>query len=502
MFIDSSLDDHQTLIDGVDAGIEIRLIDGTKDGLAQINAWAQTHSGYDALHILSHGSSGNILLGTTELTNYNIVEYSQELTNIGNSLTESGDILLYGCNVANGTTEIEFINKLSQITNADIAASDDLTGSSILGGDWELETYVNSVEVKNLVLQSYMHTLVNVALNSNPTISITGHSDNTSFGNTLIDGEGDSYDVSGIEIQMFYANTSHNIVNEIRYLSALGNGGEGIYSNKNASADVVEQASADEFIIKSSDGAEFKLISFYIIDYSGISATYTVTGYRDGNNVSGATQSFTIDQSGTYSKTVTLSSDFQNVDEVRITSTGYNGGSGADGKIWEGFNNFRFGEPVTPDTTAPTFDIAAATSNVAQTTLDLSASIDEGGSIYYIVVPDGSTAPTSAEVIAGSNYGSVTKVANGNSAVGSSPFTGTFNVSGLSASTAYDIYVVAADDEGTPNVMATPTKVDVTTDAPSFMFDFGTGSSYIFSCAVASWTPHFFPSEMGNVKEV
>ena len=47
VFVDSSVQDYQTLIDGVGAGVEIQLIDGSKDGLAQINTWAQTHTGYD-----------------------------------------------------------------------------------------------------------------------------------------------------------------------------------------------------------------------------------------------------------------------------------------------------------------------------------------------------------------------------------------------------------------------------------------------------------------------
>ena len=89
-FVDSSVADYQTLIDGIGAGIEIQLIDGSKDGLAQINTWAQTHTGYSAIHLLSHGSSGDIHLGTTNLTSANLSQHTTELTNIGNSLTADG----------------------------------------------------------------------------------------------------------------------------------------------------------------------------------------------------------------------------------------------------------------------------------------------------------------------------------------------------------------------------------------------------------------------------
>ena len=60
----------------------------------------------------------------------------QLFTSIGQSLTTSGDILFYGCNVASTDQGELLIKKISEITKADIAASDDITGKS---GDWELE---------------------------------------------------------------------------------------------------------------------------------------------------------------------------------------------------------------------------------------------------------------------------------------------------------------------------------------------------------------------------
>ncbi|MDX9815157.1 MAG: cadherin domain-containing protein, partial [Sulfurimonadaceae bacterium] len=117
---------------------------------------------------------------------------------------------------------------------------------------------------------------------------------------------------------------------------------------------------------------------------------------------------------------------------------------------------------TAPDTTAPTFDIAPATSNVTATTVDLSASLDEAGKIYYVVVADGATAPSVVQILAGQDSTGSSALKSGNSDVTTTPFTGTYNITGLSANTAYDIYVVGQDDEGTPNVMTTATKVDVT----------------------------------------
>jgi large repetitive protein len=76
-----------------------------------------------------------------------------------NSLSENGDILLYGCNVANDGTGQEFIDTLASITEADVAASDDVTGNSALGGDWDLEVISGVIETQTLVLDEYSNTL-------------------------------------------------------------------------------------------------------------------------------------------------------------------------------------------------------------------------------------------------------------------------------------------------------------------------------------------------------
>lgn len=113
------------------------------------------------------------------------------------------------------------------------------------------------------------------------------------------------------------------------------------------------------------------------------------------------------------------------------------------------------------DTTPPTFSVAPAVTP-SSSGGTATATIDETGDIFYVVVADGASAPSSAQVIAGQNGSGSAALAAGSDTAGtvlSDVFTG------LSASTAYDAYFVARDDEGTPNVQASPTKVDFTTSA-------------------------------------
>ncbi len=139
VFIESDVADYQTLVDGTKAGVEIVLLDASKDGLTQMAAWAQTHTGYDAVHIISYGNEGTISLGSAILNETNLATRTTDLTTLGNALTEDGDILFYGCNIAAGLDGATFIGRLASLTGADIAASDNLTGPSTQGADWVLE---------------------------------------------------------------------------------------------------------------------------------------------------------------------------------------------------------------------------------------------------------------------------------------------------------------------------------------------------------------------------
>ena len=168
-FIDALLPDLFTLTSALPANAEIHFIDATQDGLEQIALelrGLQGESGIDAIHIFSHGSAGELLLGSTTLSSYNINSYAETLSQIGSSLSPSGDILFYGCNVGAGDEGRAFVESVARLTQADVAASDDVTGSAALGGDWVLE--VESGVIESLVpvaeedLQQYEHTLGSV----------------------------------------------------------------------------------------------------------------------------------------------------------------------------------------------------------------------------------------------------------------------------------------------------------------------------------------------------
>ena len=172
VFIDSRVNDLDLLVSQFEAGTEYKVLDASYDGLLQIEESLSGKFDYTSIQIISHGSPGAITIGSTLLTENNLFSYQSHLENIGYALTESGDLLLYGCNVGAGATGQYFVETLAQMTGADVAASDDLTGSAALGGDWILENTIGTIDALQVLAddspENYSYTLMDIS--GQPTI--------------------------------------------------------------------------------------------------------------------------------------------------------------------------------------------------------------------------------------------------------------------------------------------------------------------------------------------
>ncbi|MEG5083409.1 DUF4347 domain-containing protein, partial [Microcoleus sp. AT8-B4] len=144
-FIDSALPDSQTLHNGIAAGTEVITLDAARDGVEQITEALASRSNIKSIHIISHGRPASLLLGAIDLNLTNLKTYAKQLQRWSRSLADSGEILLYGCDVAAGEKGANFVQQLSQLTKAKIAASRSPIGSSAMGGDWELDYTTGAV---------------------------------------------------------------------------------------------------------------------------------------------------------------------------------------------------------------------------------------------------------------------------------------------------------------------------------------------------------------------
>src|SRR4028119_799440 len=150
-FIDTQVENYQSLIAGVTPGTEVVVLDGNKDAIDQITQILRDRTNIDSIHIISHGAPGSLQLGNVRLSldeiecDRNSLQqwFSQRTDSIGKNRP---NILLYGCSVAAGQTGKAFVKRLSELTGASVAASENLTGCVAKGGDWELEVSTGKIE--------------------------------------------------------------------------------------------------------------------------------------------------------------------------------------------------------------------------------------------------------------------------------------------------------------------------------------------------------------------
>ena len=100
MFIDSGVDDYQTILNNVDPSFSTYLIDAQQDGFIQMQNILQKQNDVDAIHIIGHASAGQVVLGSAVLNAESLNAQSDNLRVIGSALSNEGDILFYGCNFA------------------------------------------------------------------------------------------------------------------------------------------------------------------------------------------------------------------------------------------------------------------------------------------------------------------------------------------------------------------------------------------------------------------
>ncbi len=126
---------------------EIQFLDPNSDGIQQITDLLNSSPiEYTAIHVISHGVDAEVQLGSTWLRAENLNQYAAQIASWSDSFSENGDLLFYGCNLAESTTGQNLIENISILTGADVAASINQTGHAELGGDWELEATTGVIE--------------------------------------------------------------------------------------------------------------------------------------------------------------------------------------------------------------------------------------------------------------------------------------------------------------------------------------------------------------------
>lgn len=169
VLVDSTVNDYKSLVENLPSEAEVIVLNPNQDGVEQITEALATRTNVESLHILSHGDSGRVYLGSTQLDSETLDLCVNQIQGWQESFTPNADILLYGCEVAAGEVGQQFVQKLSELTQTDIAASSNLTGSAALGGDWELDFTTGEIHpaiiFQSEATEAYDFVLATVLLN-------------------------------------------------------------------------------------------------------------------------------------------------------------------------------------------------------------------------------------------------------------------------------------------------------------------------------------------------
>ena len=163
MFVDARVQDADVLLAGLGPNVRIVLIDTMHDGLAQMAAALRGVRGLASIQVLSHGASAHLILGSSVLDQSGLALHRTELAQIGAALSDTGDLLLHGCDVAAGPAGQRFIDTIASLTGADVAASTDVSGAAGGGANWTLEAATGAIESASVISvagqRDYAHTL-------------------------------------------------------------------------------------------------------------------------------------------------------------------------------------------------------------------------------------------------------------------------------------------------------------------------------------------------------
>jgi uncharacterized repeat protein (TIGR01451 family) len=170
VIVDSATPDYQALLDDLTSHsdpnrqIETVIIGPDGDGVSLIGEVLAQRSNLKSVHIISHGSAGELQLGDATLSAGNLHRYSDRIRSWSSALTADGDILFYGCDLAGNESGRSLVDAIAELTGADVAASTDVTGHVARGGDWEFEYHVGQIEtsiaVSNDLRGAWDHLLV------------------------------------------------------------------------------------------------------------------------------------------------------------------------------------------------------------------------------------------------------------------------------------------------------------------------------------------------------
>lgn len=92
-----------------------------------------------ALHLIAHGQPGHLYLGHTDVDSDWLLDHRDDIQTWRHALRPQADLLIYGCEVAQGSIGENWLSTWRTILPVDVAAADTPIGGADLGGSSQLD---------------------------------------------------------------------------------------------------------------------------------------------------------------------------------------------------------------------------------------------------------------------------------------------------------------------------------------------------------------------------
>jgi filamentous hemagglutinin family protein len=130
---------YEQIANTLTAGNQLILLSRNDSGIAKVSQVLAGKTDIKNLQFVSDGNAGQIWLGRDFITNDTLASYETQISNWKQALAPSADILFFTCNLAQTADGQLLLTKIENLTNANIAASTDITGNMAYSGNWNLE---------------------------------------------------------------------------------------------------------------------------------------------------------------------------------------------------------------------------------------------------------------------------------------------------------------------------------------------------------------------------
>lgn len=139
VFIDPSVQDHDSLLRGLKDGAAAYVLDPARDGVRQVAEILSGHARLAAVSLVTHGTEAGISLGSARLDRAAVQEQAAGLRAIGRALAPGGTLQLFACEAGKGPGGRVLVQMLAQATGACVAAASRMLGAAEGGGNWTLD---------------------------------------------------------------------------------------------------------------------------------------------------------------------------------------------------------------------------------------------------------------------------------------------------------------------------------------------------------------------------